>query len=134
MSSAAAPPGEAGLDGKPVGIGAARKAWQRKARAEARHVRWLVSVYQTTASHHTGKTNDQLVSMVMGIQAEVAALRQLVCARHQQRIGSGTDEGTVKAEEDIGQTKEESTLQSGGEQLPDPWAWPVQPPHIEGAV
>ena len=34
--------------------GAARKARQRKARSNGRHVQWLASCFQATAMHHTG--------------------------------------------------------------------------------
>ena len=73
---------------QPATSGAARKARERKARAQAKHVRWLASSYQTLAAHHTGSSDvasllaevKQLKVTVTHLHAEVASLRSSTSA------------------------------------------------------
>ena len=66
--------------------GAARKARERKARTQARHVCWLAGNFQTLATHHTGvaaagsvlelRAEVQLLKVALrDMQAELASLR-----------------------------------------------------------
>jgi len=63
-------------------VGAARKARERRARANARHVQWLASTYQCLATHHTNPgmaaTPVAAPDMHVSTASEVAALRQEV--------------------------------------------------------
>ena len=69
--------------GQPATSGAARKARERKARGQAKHVQWLASSYQALAAHHTGGTSvASLLAEVLKLKealeflrAEVASLR-----------------------------------------------------------
>ena len=61
-------------DGARPSSGAARKARERRARANARHVQWLASNFQTLASHHTQPFSAAWAGHVSA--EEVASLRR----------------------------------------------------------
>ena len=58
-------------EGSQPSSGAARKARERKARANARHVQWLASSFQVLASHHT-----RAASVCHASVEDVASLRR----------------------------------------------------------
>ena len=55
----------------PATSGAARKARERQARAQAKHVCWLASSFQTVAVHHTS-SHGEVVGL---LRAEVQLLK-----------------------------------------------------------
>ena len=48
--------------------GEARKAHERKARAQARHVCWLASNFQTLAAHHTSSGGSDVAALRLEVQ------------------------------------------------------------------
>ena len=69
-----------------VSTGAARKARERRARANARHVLWLASNWQVLASHHTKPATEaslrpaDAADEVASLRSELAAVRQELAA------------------------------------------------------
>ena len=77
-------------DEGPPRTGAARKARERRARANARHVCWLASCYQSLATHHThpvvAKAGDEVKVLrdeIEQLKSEVAALNAAMRAKMQ---------------------------------------------------
>ena len=76
-TSAGATLGAARYAERPATTGAARKARERRARAQARHVCWLASNYQALTAHHTAGLPHRPLDEAM-LPGERAALKSAV--------------------------------------------------------
>ena len=95
--------------------GAARKARERKRRAEGRHVLWLTSCFQSAASHHTSQPaapSHTLWDEVKSLRAQVIELQVSLAAVIEAGVLARSSDRAMS--EEVKHTAEEN-LQTGGE-------------------
>ena len=113
--------------------GAARKAREREARAQARHVVWLASSYQTLAAHHTSVGGNvvgslrlevkQLREALSHMQAEVAGLQQ----HGHQQVVQEVQVPMPKKQEEVAHIPKVRQQASGQQQLVEAGVLPGSP-------